>query len=99
MKYLCCLIFMSVAMHMKNFRNVEMAQQLVKRKPDCTSSRKGYGEEEHHGSCVRLFQIGKVGKTYWIQGPRSLVSMECAQSAETSGMVRAVGTGWLAQEH
>lgn len=50
-------------MHMKKFRNVEVAQQLVKRESDCISSRKGYGEEEHHGSCVRLFQVGKVGKT------------------------------------
>lgn len=32
-----------------------------------------------------MFPVGKVGKTYWIQdlAPRSLVSMECAESAET----------------
>lgn len=52
---------------MKNFRNVEVAQQLVRRESDYTRSRQGYGEEEHHGSCVRMFQVGKVGKIHRIQ--------------------------------
>lgn len=52
---------------MKNFRNVEVAQQLVKRESDYIRSRQGYGGEEHHGSCVRLFQVGKVVKIHQIQ--------------------------------
>lgn len=43
-------------MHMKKFRNVEMAQQLAKRESDYTRSREGYEEEEHHGNCVRMFR-------------------------------------------
>lgn len=58
---------MRVSRHMKNFRNVEVAQQLVRRESDYTRSRQGYGEEEHHGSCVRMFQVGKVGKIHRIQ--------------------------------